>query len=79
MSVTANQTFIACGTNFLQPSCQYRLVSQCTMLVGVAAYHVILLQISNLSLVTKHTSIAFCPTQADVETAFVEFSELVVT
>ena len=27
---TADQTFIACGTNFLQPSCQYRLVTvQC--------------------------------------------------
>jgi len=35
------------------------------------------LQISNLSLVKKQLSDGFCPKQADVRTAFVEFSELV--
>ena len=35
----------------------------------------ILLQVSDLSLVKKQSSIGFCPEQADTETAFVEFSE----
>ena len=41
----------------------------------MAGCHVILSQISNLSLVKKQISIGFCPEQADVGTAFVEFSE----
>ena len=73
MDVPANQTFIACGTNFLRPNCQYRMVSMCVM--GVAVGHVILLQISDLSLVKKQASTGFCPEQADIGTAFVEFSE----
>ena len=43
--------------------------------MGVAAYHVIHSQISNLSIVKEQPSTGFCPEHADVGTAFVEFSE----
>ena len=45
--------------------------------MDMATYHVILLQISDLSLVRIQTSTGFCPEQADVPTAFVEYSEFV--
>jgi len=44
----------------------------------MAGYHMISVQISDLSLVRKHTSIGFCPEVAEVPVAFVESGELIL-
>ena len=77
--VTANETFIVCGTNYYNPTCEYRLVSlQCSR-VDVAAYHMILLQKSDLLLARRHISAGFCPEQPKVQMSFVQAGERFVT
>ena len=77
--VTASETFIVCGTNYYNPTCEYRLVSLQCLWVGVAVYHMILLQKSDLSLVRRHFSAGFCPEQPKVPMTFVESGERFVT
>lgn len=75
--MTADKTLIACSTNYYRPTCEYRLVSVPYYRVGVATYHVILLQTSNLSLVRRYSGIGFCPEQANVQVVFAESGKLV--
>ena len=47
--------------------------------MSVAVDHVILLQISDLTLVRRHISIGFCPENAKVQMAFVESGEFAIS
>ena len=43
--------------------------------MGVTDYHMMSLQIYDLSIVKRYSSIGFSPEQVNIETAFVEFSK----